>query len=192
MRNNSQTVLAINPGTRYLGMAVFHGNQLQDWRVKILKGRWSKEKLKKALTIISTWIERHRPDLLAIKRLHPSRSSRGLNSLQTQIQRICLRKKLPLTQYSIKYLETVFCPEERKNKRSLAEAVAADYPELYHELNIEKLRKNSYHMRMFEAVALGAAGINEIDNQLNGRRDPVRSSSAQKQNGKGQNKDSGH
>jgi hypothetical protein len=173
-------------------MAVFQGNQLKDWRVKILKGRWSKEKLKKALTIISTWIERYRPDLLVIKRLHPSRSSRGLNSLQTQIQRLCLKKKLNLTQYSIKYLETLFCQEERKNKRSLAEAVAADYPELYFELNIEKLRKNSYHMRMFEAVALGAAGVNEIDNQFNGQRDLFQSSSAPKQNAQNKRKNPGH
>lgn len=192
MRNNPQAVLAINPGTRYLGMAVFQGNQLKDWRVKILKGRWSKDKLKKALTIISTWIERYQPDLLVIKRLHPSRSSRGLTSLQTQIQRVCLRKRLNLTQYSIKYLETLFCPEERKNKSSLAEAMAADYPELYFELNIEKLRKNSYHMRMFEAVALGAAGVNEIDNQFNGRRVSSRSSSAPKQNDQNQRKNPSH
>lgn len=173
-------------------MAVFRGNQLKDWRIKILKGRWSREKLKKALTIISTWIERYQPDLLVIKRLHPSRSSRGLNSLQTQIQRVCLRKNVTLTQHSIKYLETVFCQEERRNKRSLAEAVAADYPELYFELNIEKLRKNSYHMRMFEAVALGAVGTNEIDNQLNGQSDLFRSLSAPKQNGKKQGKNPGH
>jgi Holliday junction resolvasome RuvABC endonuclease subunit len=192
MATNVKTVLAVNPGTRYLGMAVFQGNQLKDWRVKILKGRWSKEKLRKALTIISTWIERYRPDLLAIKRLHPARSSRGLTSLQTQIQRVCLRKKINLTQYSITYLETLFCPEERKNKRSLAEAVAAEYPELYFELNIEKLRKNSYHMRMFEAVALGAAGVNEIDNQLNGRRGPFGFSSAPKQNDQNKRKNPGH
>jgi len=173
-------------------MALFQGNQLKDWRVKILKGRWSKEKLKKALAIISTWIERYRPDLLAIKRLHPSRSSRGLTSLQSQIQRICLRKRLNLTQYTIKQLETLFCPEKRKNKRSLAEAVAADYPELYFELNIEKLRKNSYHIRMFEAVALGAAGVNEIDNQLNGRRNPSRFSSAPKQNDQNKRTNPGH
>ena len=160
--------------------------------MKILKGRWSKDKLKKALTIISTWIERYQPDLLVIKRLHPSRSSRGLTSLQTQIQRVCLRKRLNLTQYSIKYLETLFCPEERKNKSSLAEAMAADYPELYFELNIEKLRKNSYHMRMFEAVALGAAGVNEIDNQFNGRRVSSRSSSAPKQNDQNQRKNPSH
>lgn len=174
-------MLAVNPGTRCLGIAVFRGHQLQDWRVKILKGKWSKEKLKKALTIISTWIERYRPDLVAMKRLHPSRSSRGLNSLHNQIQKLCLRKKLTLTQYTIKQLEVVFCQEQRRNKRNLAEAVTALYPELTCDLNTEKQRRNPYHMRMFEAVALGAAGVHKINNQRNGRRDPLRCSSAPKQ-----------
>jgi len=181
MRNNSHTVLAVNPGTRYLGIAVFRGQQLQDWRVKILKGTWSKEKLKRALTIVSMWIERYRPDLVAMKRLHPSRSSRGLNSLHNQIQKLCLRKKLTLTQYTIKQLEVVFCQEQRRNKRNLAEAVTALYPELTCDLNTEKQRRNPYHMRMFEAVALGAAGVHKINNQRNRRRDPLRCSSAPKQ-----------
>jgi Holliday junction resolvasome RuvABC endonuclease subunit len=180
MPNNSYTVLAVNPGTKYLGIAVLRGLELQDWRVKNLSGTWSREKLKKALSIISTWTLRYRPDLVAIKRLHPSRSSRGLNSLHNQIQRLCLRKKLTLTQYTIKQLETVFCQEQRKNKRNLAEAVAALYPELTSELTTEKRRRNPYHMRMFEAVALGAAGVYEITNRRN-RREARDCSSAPQQ-----------
>jgi Holliday junction resolvasome RuvABC endonuclease subunit len=173
-------VLAVNPGTKYLGIAVFRGHQLQDWRVKNLSGKWSKEKLKKALTIISTWTLRYGPDLLVIKKLHPSRSSRGLNSLHTQIQKLCLKKKLRLIQYTIKQLEAVFCHEERKNKRNLAEAVTALYPELTGELATEKRRRNPYHMRMLEAVALGAAGVHEINNKRN-RREACDCSSAPKQ-----------
>ncbi len=170
MRNSSFTVLAVNPGTRYLGIAVVREDQLQDWRVKVLKGTWSKGKLKKALAIISTCTLRYRPDCVVIKRLHPSRSSRGLNSLHHQIQKLCLKKKLTCVHYTIKQLEAVFCPEERKNKRNLAEAVTARYPELTCELATEKRGRNPYHMRMFEAVALGAAGVHEITNQRNGMK----------------------
>jgi hypothetical protein len=65
MKSNPQTVLAINPGTRYPGMAVFYGHQLQDWRTRVLKGSWSKGKLKKALLIASAWIEKYQPEILA-------------------------------------------------------------------------------------------------------------------------------
>ena len=61
-------------------------------------------------------------------------------------------------------LEAFLCNGAPKNKRNLAEAVAANYPELYLELNTERTRKNQYHMRMFEAVALGAICVSELDN----------------------------
>lgn len=172
MHSNPRSILAVNPGTRYLGLAVFYGNQLKDWRIKILKGRWSRAKQQKALGIIGDFIERYRPDVLAIKRLHPSRTSRGLEAFTLQLRRTCLKKGLTLTQYSIKQLEEYFCRDNQKNKRNLAGAVAANYPELYTEFNSEygemmpdgKKQKNPYHIKMFEAVALGAMCANELDN----------------------------
>jgi len=173
VKSNPPSILAINPGTRYLGLALFQGNQLKDWRVKILKGRWSQKKLNKALGIITAFAERYQPGLLVVKRLHPSRTSRGLESLIIHLRRLCLRKRISVSQYSIKQLEDSFCGDQPKNKRNLAQAVAANYPELYGELNAEypqpkpgekEKKKNPYHIRMFEAVALGAMCVNEFDN----------------------------
>lgn len=172
MANSPQTVLSINPGTRYLGVAVFHGNQLLDWRIKVLKGRWSELKLQKALSIVDAAIDRYRPDHLAIKKLHPNRSSESLNALVERVEKLANGNGIRLHRYSIKQVETFLCRERRKNKRNLAQAIAADYPELYSELNAEypelhdpeKKRKNPYHIRMFEAVALGAVCVNELNN----------------------------
>ena len=33
------TIIGINPGTRYLGISVFHGSELRDWRVKVVQGK---------------------------------------------------------------------------------------------------------------------------------------------------------
>lgn len=64
------TIIGINPGTRYLGISVFHGSELRDWRVKVIKGKQTKEKVKRAMMIISSFIEEYKPDALAIKRIH--------------------------------------------------------------------------------------------------------------------------
>jgi len=162
MLPNPPTILAINPGTRYLGLAVFDGNELLEWRIKVIKGRWSTKKSKKALAIFDAAIDRYRPRHLAVKELNPARSSSGLNSLATQIKKLALADSMTVHQYPLKVLEASFC-EEKRNKRTLAEAIAANYPELYCELQIEKSRKNPYHMHMFEAVALGAMCANELD-----------------------------
>jgi len=174
MKCNPHSILAVNPGTRYLGMAVFHGNQLIDWRVKVLRGRWSELKLEKAISIVDAIIDRYRPEHLAIKKLHPARSSESLNDMIDRLEKLALRNGIRLHRYSIKQIEAFLCGEKRKNKRNLAEAVAAIYPELYLELQIEYPKpkdekkkeklKSPYHIRMFEAVALGVVCTNEFFN----------------------------
>ena len=157
-------VLAVNPGTRYLGLAVFYGNYLRDWRTKALKGPWSEEKFKNTLSIVSALIGQYEPEILAVKKLHPSRSSQNLDTLTIEIEQLGFQDGLAVKRYSIKELEAFLCQDAPKNKRNLAEAVAAKYPELYLELMTERTRKNPYHMRMFEAVALGSMCTNELDN----------------------------
>ena len=156
-------ILAINPGTRYLGIAVFEGPELLDWRVKVIKGKWSKDKQQKTLVIIRTLIERYQPDILAIKKLHRSRSSDNLNQLVSRIKQHSKRKGLKVYQYSIKELEAFFFGEAKANKNKLAEVLASKYSFLVHEFNKEKSNKNSYHIRVFEAVALGAVCSRQLD-----------------------------
>ena len=150
------TILGINPGSRYIGMAVFRGPELRDWRVKVIKGKWSKEKMKKLMTIVSDLIERYRPRALAIKKLHPSRTSPDLDRLVARVKALSQRKGIRVCEYSIGELEAFFCPWERTSKRRMAEVIASQYPIVLPELTKEKGNKNPYHLRMFEAVALGA------------------------------------
>jgi Holliday junction resolvasome RuvABC endonuclease subunit len=156
-------IIGINPGTRYLGIAVFQGPELVDWRIKALKGEWSKEKMKRATEIISDFIERYEPGVLAIKKLHPSRRSRNLAQLAARIKEFCKRKGLKLYQYSIKDIEEFFIKEEKLNKKNLAEAIVSENPALLHELQKEKSHKNPYHIRAIEAVALASICHSQLD-----------------------------
>jgi len=135
-----------------------------DWRVKVLKGKWSKEKMKRAIGIISDFIERYEPGVLAIKKVHPSRRSRNLAQLVARIKQFSRRKGLKVYQYSIKDLEDFFSEEEKiKNKKRLAEMMVSEYPHLFHEFKREKSHKNPYYFRMFEAVALASVCFHQLD-----------------------------
>jgi Holliday junction resolvasome RuvABC endonuclease subunit len=149
-------IIGISPGTRYVGYAIFYGPELRDWGIKNIEGRWSKEKQKRIMVFISDLIGQHKPDVLVVKALHPSRSSPNLNQLVRRIKEISKRKRLMVHQYSIKELEKFFYPNGRINKRALAEKVAEKYSVLSHELKREKTIINPYYIRMFEAVALGS------------------------------------
>jgi len=150
-------IIGINPGTRYLGITVFDGPELMDWRIKVLKEKWSKEKMKKAIKIISEFMERYQPNVLAIKKLHPSRRSENLLRLLNKIKEFARRRNLKVFQYSIKEIEKSFIKGGKLNKRNLIEAVVKLYPILHYDLNKERNHRNPYYFRMFEAVALASA-----------------------------------
>jgi len=156
-------ILGISPGTRYMGVALFWGSELVDWRVKNMEGRWSKGKMEKAMKLISRSIEQYQPDVLSIKMLHPSRTSPNLNRLVNRIKELSRRKGLKVYQYSIKELEGFFHPEGRINKRQLAEIIASRYTILSHELKREKAHRNPYHIRMFEAVGLCSICLHRLE-----------------------------
>ena len=150
-------IIGVNPGTRYLGIAVLYGPELMDWRIKVLKEKWSKEKIEKALGIISEFMERYQPDVLAIKKLHPSRRSKNLFMLTNKIKEFLNCKKLKIYQYSIKEIESFFIEGGKLNKRNLIGAMVNLYPILHHDLSKERNNRNPYYFRMFEAVALASA-----------------------------------
>ena len=157
-------ILAVNPGSRYIGIAVFRGPELLDWGVKVVSGKTPSSKLGSVRAILRDCLQRYDPDVLSIKRLHRSRSSRRLNELTKKIRQLCRRRGIKVYQYSIQDLEGALCPAGRANKRKLAEVLATTYPVLAQELQREKQHRNPYHIRMFEAVALGAACCQQIEN----------------------------
>ena len=142
------------------------GEILKDWRIKVLKGKWSKEKYDRTGKIITCLIRYHQPDVLALKKLHPSRSSLNLSYLVERIKEVALSTKVPVRRYAIQEIKDFFSPEGRINKKGLAGIVAARLPDLYHDLDKERARKNPYLLRMFEAVALGLMCFHQSDKKL--------------------------
>jgi hypothetical protein len=163
MQRRPLSILAINPGSKYLGIAVLQGEWLKDWRIKVLKGKWSKEKFDRAEGIITKLIEHHKPAALAIKKLHSSRSSLNLSYLTERIKDLAQGKGLAVHQYSIQEIKDFFSPDDRINKKGLAGIIAARLPDLFHDYQEEQRRKNPYLSRMFEAVALGIVCFRDLD-----------------------------
>jgi Holliday junction resolvasome RuvABC endonuclease subunit len=162
MARNFPKILALNPGTRYLGFCFFLGSDLRDWGVKVIAGRWSREKLERIRDLISRLIEDYQVNFLAIKRFHSSRSSKALKELIRMIKRLAKRKNLKFFQFPIEELKRVFL-QEKGNKKDLAEAIVEHYPFLFAELEKEKRAKNPYRLRMFEAIALGSLCFQQLD-----------------------------
>ncbi len=146
------TILGISPGTRYMGIALQRNGTLYEWRVKTYKGVWSDVKLQKAIDQIEHLIIAHVVKHIACKIPHSSRCSKGLKMLIEKIKSIAMEFKLQLHIYSITDLKDLFKSEIR-NKKSLVSHVVNEYPELSHIFSRENGIKNSYYLKIFEAVA---------------------------------------
>jgi len=153
---HSITTLAINPGTKYIGLAVFQSSDLIYWGIRVLKGKWSEAKMKNAEASLENLINQYHVDVLVLKRLHSSRTSGNLNSLVRAMKRLARRKQIRLCYYSLADLKESLMVGIRANKMAIAGAVVIRYPFLVRELQKEKRHKHPYFVRMFEAVAAGA------------------------------------
>lgn len=158
-------LLAVNPGARYVGWAVFRGPELQDWGVRVVRAKTLLGKRRAVNAMLVEWIERFGSDYLVTKTLHRSRSSQGLNQLARSMIQLAERRKLSVAQYSIGQLKEALCPEGKANKRQLAEQIAGTYAVLAHDFQRETDNRNSYYLRMFEAVALGVVGYRQSEKQ---------------------------
>ncbi|MGA2585651.1 MAG: crossover junction endodeoxyribonuclease RuvC [Candidatus Aminicenantales bacterium] len=152
-------IIGINPGTRYLGFAILYGEELMDWGIKVLAGKWKEGKIKKAIGIVSEIIDRYQPNVLAIKKLHPARRTGKLLRVAKKIKDVARRKGLKVCQYSIKEIEKSLIEGGKLNKKNLIEEIVRRYPALSPNLGKEKVQKNLYFIRMFEAVALAVVNL---------------------------------
>jgi hypothetical protein len=154
MIKEPSTVLGINPGTRYLAIAVLRNHNLLEWRMKTFNGGWSKKKPTKAEGVISDFIKIYQPDVIAVKAVHPSRGSDNLKKVLSKILEITREHRIKSPQFSIKEVESFLAPGRRINKSALSELVVSEFPILQPELQREQQNKSCYYVRIFEAVAI--------------------------------------
>lgn len=156
MTQRTKKILAVNPGSRYLGLAFFNGPQLCDWRIRVLRGQWSAGKRRRIVALVADAIELYEPTVVVIKRLHPSRRSDHLAETAKDIKKMAQGAGRVVHEYGIDGLKIRLAGDLGVNKVQLAELLSQQYPILLSELDTERRSKNPYHIRVFEAVALGA------------------------------------
>jgi hypothetical protein len=155
MRRKPRNILAVNPGTRYLGLAIFQEDDLVCWSVKVLEGKWSREKIRDVETILLGHIEHYGVTVLVTKDPHSYRGSRNLTCLSTAIGRLAKKEGLRLRFYSLGSLKDALAHGMKTTKMGIAGTVAARYRFLIPLLEREGRNKHSYFIRMFEATAAG-------------------------------------
>jgi Holliday junction resolvasome RuvABC endonuclease subunit len=168
--NRPVKIIAIDPGTRHMGVAVLEGSDLIFATVKIVKDKPMTvvETLHKTEKIIARLLATYRPDILAIEKTFFVQSKRSplLNGLTQTIKKQARSKKLRIFEYAPTAVRKFICQDGKATKMKAAEIIVNKfYPWLrpYLEKDLrKKWWEEKYWEGMFSAISLGLTCLNNI------------------------------
>ncbi len=162
MTNNvHKRILAIDPGTKYMGVAFLDNGSLIYSGVKVIPSRTSPhEILQTARKMILRLIKDYRPQMLIVEKTFfgSNRNETLLNVLFDEIKNVGRRKRLHVLCYAPNTMKKCICGDGRASKEEVDRVVIAQYPELRVYLTQDRKWKTRFHQNMFDAVALGMMG----------------------------------
>jgi len=162
MPKQNSKILAIDPGTREIGIAFLEDEKLIYHGVKVVKDRKSPhEKLKEGRKIILRLIKDFNPQSLVVEKAFfaQNRNASLLNVFVDEIKAIGRRKNLKFISYAPSTVKKYICGNGRASKEEVAKVVVARCPELKVYLTQDRAWKEKYHQNMFDAVALGIMAV---------------------------------
>lgn len=155
---NVQKILAIDPGTRNIGIAFFDNGELIYYGVKIIQRMTSpQDTLKKGRDIILRLIKDFKPNILVVEKTFFSnnRNAALLNVFADEIQVIGKSKGLKVLTFAANTVRKQICGNGSASKDEIAKIIVSKFPYLRPYLTSDKKWKEQFHRNMFDAIALG-------------------------------------
>ena len=157
--NRPRRVLAIDPGTREMGVALLEAGQLLYHGVKVFptQDRSARDRLTRAVTSVQRMIVDFKPSVLVIEKTFfaANRNVALLNVLADEICLIARRDGLCVLRFAPSTVKKRIAGTGRASKMDVAKVVVARFPELTVYLGQRRKWQEDFHGNMFDAVALG-------------------------------------
>ena len=157
MKSNNDRILAIDPGTREMGVAFLEGGKLIYHGVKVIrKKRSPHESLQAGREIVLRLIKDFRPAILVVEKTFfaRNRNTSLLNVFADEIVAIGKRKGLKVKSFAPSTMKKAIAGNGHATKEEVAGVVVARFPELKVYLTQDRKWKERFHQNMFDAVAL--------------------------------------
>ena len=158
MLKKNQKILAIDPGTREMGIAFLDKGKLVYHGVKTFKrGRSPHETLREGRKTILRLIRDFEPQVFVVEKSFyaKNRNTSLLNVFIDEMMSIAKRNGLKVFSFAPCTLKKFICGYGRASKEDVARVIVAKYPELKVYLTQDRAWKEKFHQNMFDAVALG-------------------------------------
>lgn len=164
MPTKPPTILALDPGTKEIGVAVLSGTELCYYAVKTIKRRQPPQALLGEISrYVTALIASYRPQALAIEQTYLIQKSAALLCVAaTEIKQTARQHGLAVYEYAPAEVRQALCQRERATKRETAQRVAERCPELARYLRQPTKWGEMYWAHMLDAVAVGLRCWDEI------------------------------
>lgn len=163
-------IIAVVPGTRTLGVAVFKELELVYYGIK----EASKHRLRhtphsrarEAVRSIEQVIYKYQPDHFVTLSPHPFQQlSDKLPVIIEELRRCAHNLKLSVHEYERAAVRTQLCPSGRATRQAVAGHLSVLYPELSRYVRHVSLWQRLYYARMVDAVAAGYTRALELQRE---------------------------
>lgn len=158
MNPSQDIILAIAPGKRELGIAVFIGADLVYASVKTIRHRKSRKLLLEDVTgVLQKLFEGFSIKTVITKAV--SQYQKLSPDLETVVERVKFeaeRKGLQAVEITLEEIKSVLCKSKKGTEKKAFEMLLMSYPELKRYWNRPNKWQNDYYAFLFSAVAVGA------------------------------------
>ena len=167
MHTNPIKILAIDPGTKQIGIAMLSDGELLYYGVKTIRTRSSPgEVLKQAQYIVSRLIADYEPQYLAIEKTFIIQKSAALlNVVADEIKATAKREGLMVFEYAPLLVRKLICKTEKATKKGAARIIALSFPELTRFVQRQSKWETLYYANMLDAVAVGLVCFEELSSK---------------------------
>ena len=167
MNPSQNIILAIAPGKRELGIAVFAGVDLIYVSVKTIRHRKSKKILLKEITeILQKLFEGFQVKTVVTKAISQyQKRSPDLETIVELIKSASAQKELQVTEVTLDEIKSALCKSEKATEKKAFETLLISYPELERYCNRPNKWQNDYYAFLLSAVAVGAVYLKTISEE---------------------------
>ncbi|HEY0427476.1 MAG TPA: hypothetical protein VGC76_06695 [Pyrinomonadaceae bacterium] len=164
MNYSSNVLLAVAPGKRELGIAIFVDADLVYVSVKTIRHQKLKKfLLKEIICILQKLFEDFSIKIVVTKAISQyQKLSPDLEKIVELIKFEAKQNDLQVAEITIEQIKSVLCKNENTTQKKAFKSLLASYPELKKYWNRPNKWQNDYYAFLFSAVAVGAVYLTTL------------------------------
>lgn len=158
LKKINNRLLAVDPGTREIGIALMEDKDLIYYGVKSFQKRKPLSALLEQVNhVFKQLIEEYSPAVLVIEKtfFYSNKNVSNLIAVAEEIKALAKKYRLQIAEYAPKTVRKNVCKSGKATKVETANILCSRFPELHIYRQQNRKWKEKYWLNMFDAVALG-------------------------------------